>query len=83
VDTEAIDYQALYEKVSEELTQARIAILKMRQARSPLDAVDTKSARKWLMENYFLIIVGVLVFSVLLSVVDTVGKLHKRKGEDK
>lgn len=74
---EVIDYQALYEQVRDELETARITILSMRHRHSPLDQVDARSLRKWVMDNYFIIIVAIMVISVCMSFVD----LFKKKGD--
>lgn len=77
-----IDYKTLYDKVSEELTQARLYILKQRYKSSVMDKVDANSIRKWLQDNYFLIVIAIMLISVLLSLIDSVGKSMKRKGTD-
>jgi len=78
METEEINYQALYEQVQEELRAARLTILKLRYSRPSLAGMDMAKLRKWLAENYVLIIVAVMILSVLLSLMDTVYKFRRR-----
>jgi len=77
METEEINYQALYEQVQEELRAARLTILKLRYNHSVV-GMDLQKLRKLLAENYVLIIVAVMILSVLLSLMDTVYKFRRR-----
>lgn len=79
--TEEIDYQALYEGLQSELEQARLAILKMRQARSPLDHVNGDVVRAFVQKNYLVIVVGIMLATALISSLKTLKELwgkHER-----
>lgn len=73
--TEEIDYQALYEGIREELEQARLTILKMRQARSPLDHVTGEHIRTFVQKNYLVIVVSVMLATFIVSSLKTMRDL--------
>ena len=62
---EDIDYKTLYEKVSDELTQARIAILDLRRKQGMNFSFNAVSG--WVTRNYLLIVVGVMLGSFVIS----------------
>ena len=70
-----VDYKRLYEQVSEELTQARIALFHIR-SRNFLSVPDGYAIRQWIQQNYLLIIVVIMAVSIVLSFIDFIGR-HK------
>lgn len=70
-----VDYKVLYEQVSEELINARIALLHVR-ARSFPSLPDSTAIKRWIQENYLIIIVAIMMISIVLSFMDFIGR-HK------
>ena len=78
MDTEEIDYKALYEGVQHELEQARLTILKMRHARNPLDKLDIDKVRAFVQKNYVLIILALVAVSYLFEYLIKIKKLRSK-----
>ncbi len=74
---EQIDYKVLYEQVQAELQAARLAILKLRHARNPLDKLDGDAIRKFVQKNYLVIIASIMILSFLISSAKTFVELRK------
>jgi hypothetical protein len=70
-----IDYQALYDGVVNELEQARLTILKMRQTRSPLDKLDGDTIRTFVQKNYLVIVVCMMLATFVVSSLKTLREL--------
>lgn len=76
--TDEIDYQAMVEKLQADLEEARLTIVKMRFARSPLDRLNGEAIRKFVEKNYVVIVVAIMLLSFILSSLKTVkGLLDK------
>ena len=73
-----LDYKAIAEKLQPDLELARLEIVKMRFARSPLDRLDGDSIRKFVEKNYVVIVVVLMLLSFILSSLKTIkGLLNK------
>ncbi len=78
---DAIDYQSLYEGLQNELEQARLTILKMRQEHTLRP--DIVALRNFVQENYVLIVVSVMVLTFIVSSLKTLRELwrdHEAQG---
>jgi hypothetical protein len=75
---EEIDYKALYERIQGELIEARISILKMRQA--PMFRVDQAGIRAWIQENYIVIVVAIMFATFVISGLSTLKEVFKKDG---
>ena len=74
---EEIDYQAMVEQLQKELEAARLTILKLRHARNPLDHLDADKIRKFVQQNYLVLLLGIMLFEVLFKIVTS---LVQKKG---
>lgn len=73
-----VDYKALYEQVSEEVTQLRMHILKEANAKSPFSGLNAKIARAFNnpMRLYAYCYVALVATYVLTTIVDTFRRKH-------
>ncbi len=62
---EEADYKALYEQVQAELEQARLTIMRLRFVRSPLDHLNGDAVRKFVQQNYLVLILAIMLFEVV------------------
>jgi hypothetical protein len=81
LETDDIDYKALYEGLQSELEQARIAILTMRQTRNPLDKLDMDKVRTFVHKNYVMIVVAIMLLTFVVSSLKTIKSLFKDSKE--
>ena len=75
---EEIDYQALVEKLQKELEAARLTIVKMRHSRNLLERLDGDAIRKFVQQNYLVIVVGFFLLEFIYKIARDY--LAKRKG---
>lgn len=76
---EEIDYKALVEKLQKELEVARLTIVKMRHSRNLLERLDGDAIRKFVQQNYLVIIVAFFLVEFIYKVAKDY--LSKRRGK--
>ena len=67
--SEEIDYAAMVERLQQELLEARQTILKLRYARNPLDHLDADKIRKFVQQNYLVLLLGIMLFEVIYKLI--------------
>lgn len=80
--TEEIDYQALVQQLQEELTQARLQIVKLRYARNPLHQLKGADIRQFVQRNYLLIILALYILSCLPGLLKALRGLFTTKEKE-
>lgn len=80
-ETDNIDYKALYGKVSDELTQARIKILDLKRTQG--FNLTFEAVNSWATRNYTLIILGVMLGTFIVSMFRMfVDIIHSKEGDN-
>lgn len=74
-----IDFEAIVKGLQAENERLRLHILKMRNARNPLDHIDFNRAFRWIERHYVLLALGALLLNYFSEMVSNF--LRRKSGE--
>jgi hypothetical protein len=66
---EDTDYKAVVEQLQKDLEQARLTIMSLRYVHSPLDRLNSDSIRRFVQQNYLVLILAIMLSEVIFKVV--------------